>query len=58
MDGENAKKIIKTLKEFGFASLGLTEEDFLEKDTIIQLGNAPNRIDLIMGAPGVKFEEC
>jgi hypothetical protein len=30
----------------------------LENDTIIQLGYAPNRIDLILGLPGVDFEEC
>ena len=57
-DPKNAKKIVKALKEFGFGSLGLEKEDFLEKGTIIQLGHAPNRIDLIMGAPGVEFENC
>jgi len=55
---ENAEKIIKSLEDFGFASLGLQIDDFLETDTIIQLGHAPNRIDLIMGTPGVDFEEC
>jgi hypothetical protein len=54
----NAAKIVKTLQDFGFASLGLKEADFLETNTIIQLGYAPNRIDLIMGAPGVDFNEC
>ena len=55
---ENAARVLKTLGDFGFASLGLKASDFLEPETIIQLGYAPNRIDLIMGAPGVKFEEC
>lgn len=54
---ENAARLVKTLKDFGFASLGLQESDFLEPETIIQLGYAPNRIDLIMGVPGVDFEE-
>ena len=54
---ENATKIITVLKEFGFESLNLKESDFLEPETIIQLGYAPNRIDLIMGVPGVDFEE-
>ncbi len=54
---ENATKIITVLKEFGFESLNLQESDFLEPETIIQLGYAPNRIDLIMGVPGVDFEE-
>ena len=38
--------------------MGLKADDFLETDTIIQLGYAPNRIDLIMGMPGVEFEAC
>ena len=55
---ENAERLVKTLRDFGFESLGLKASDFLETDTIIQLGHAPNRIDLIMGVPGVEFEEC
>ena len=58
IDQENAQRVVKTLQDFGFESLGLKIEDFLEGGTIIQLGYAPNRIDLIMGAPGVVFEEC
>jgi len=54
---ENARRIVKALKEFGFESLGLQESDFLEPEIIVQLGHAPNRIDLIMGVPGVDFEE-
>ena len=54
---KNAARVVKTLKDFGFASLGLQKNDFLEPETIIQLGYAPNRIDLIMGVPGVNFEE-
>ena len=55
---ENAERMVRTLRDFGFESLGLKASDFLETDTIIQLGYAPNRIDLIMGMPGVEFEAC
>ena len=55
---ENAERLLTVLHEFGFEPLGLKVEDFMEPDTIIQLGYAPNRIDLIMGVPGVDFEEC
>lgn len=55
---KNAERVVKTLKDFGFSSLGLEANDFLATDTIIQLGYAPNRIDLIMGVPGVDFEKC
>jgi hypothetical protein len=57
VDPDNAARIVKTLADFGFESLGLEKKDFLETDTIIQLGQAPNRIDLVMGASGVDFEE-
>jgi predicted nucleotidyltransferase len=55
---ENATKIIQTLDQFGFGSLGLKAEDFLEIDTIIQLGYPPNRIDLMTTLPGVDFDDC
>lgn len=58
IDPNNAGRVVKTLTDFGFESLGLKEEDFLETDTVIQLGVAPNRIDLIMGVAGVEFGEC
>ena len=57
-DQLNAEKICQALVGFGFQSLGLQPDDFLEADTIIQLGQPPNRIDLIIGPPGVEFEEC
>jgi hypothetical protein len=52
---ENARKLETVLSEFGFAGLGLTPADFLEPDTIIQLGYPPNRIDLITSLSGVTF---
>jgi hypothetical protein len=55
---ENAKKVVNALADFGFKPLGLTQEDFLESDTIIQLGYPPNRIDLVMTASGVEFDDC
>ena len=54
----NAACLVKALDDFGFGLLGLTEDDFLEVDQIIQLGYAPNRIDLLTSAPGVEFENC
>ncbi len=55
---ENAVRTIETLDQFGFKSLGLKEQDFLVEDQIIQLGVAPNRIDLLTTLPGVTFTEC
>jgi phage replication-related protein YjqB (UPF0714/DUF867 family) len=55
---ENANKLIAALELFGFASLKLTMEDFLESGHIIQLGHPPNRIDLMTSLTGVTFEAC
>jgi len=58
MTKENAVKVVKALEQFGFASLGLKEGDFLEADQIIQLGYPPSRIDILTTLPGVEFGEC
>jgi hypothetical protein len=54
----NAARIVSALEQFGFGSLGVKESDFLVKDQIVQLGYAPNRIDIITSLPGVSFKEC
>lgn len=55
---ENAKKILNCLKEFGFGSFQLSENDFLKENNVIQLGNPPLRIDLLTNIDGVTFNEC
>lgn len=54
----NAQNILSALDQFGFGALGLTLEDFLIPDQIIQLGYPPNRIDLLTSAAGLNFKAC
>jgi len=56
--GKNARKIVKTLKEFGFGSLDLSEDDFKKEGAIIQLGYEPVRINLLTSLPGCSFGEA
>ncbi|MEW5758190.1 MAG: hypothetical protein AB1755_01775 [Candidatus Omnitrophota bacterium] len=56
-DLENGKKIIKSLREFGFSSLKLKPEDFEREGAIIQLGYEPVRVDLLTSISGSKFKE-
>jgi hypothetical protein len=58
VDEQNAANLVKALDQFGFASLGLTADDFLEPGIIVQLGYPPNRIDLITSLKGVDFSDC
>ena len=55
---ENAGKLEKVLNDFGFGNIGITREAFLEPDQVIQLGRAPNRIDLLTGISGVSWKEA
>ncbi|MBL1141688.1 MAG: hypothetical protein HND53_06615 [Proteobacteria bacterium] len=57
-DSENAEHILNALQEFGFGSLKLTKEDFMEPGQIIQLGMPPGRIDIITSISGVDWEEA
>ena len=58
LDSQNAADMIKALEDFGFGSLNLTPTDFLEPDTVVQLGYPPSRIDILTSLSGVEFEEC
>lgn len=53
---QNASRILKALDEFGFGSLGITEDDLLE-DKVIQLGQPPVRIDLMTELDGLIPDE-
>lgn len=55
---ENIHNLLNALDDFGFSSLGLTVDDFNDPEQIIQLGYAPNRIDLLTDLEGVDFETC
>ncbi|HET8829479.1 MAG TPA: hypothetical protein VFM79_09055 [Pelobium sp.] len=50
--------MITVLKEFGFSSLGLMEEDFLKENYVTQLGYPPLRIDILNSISGVEFDEA
>ena len=55
--GENGKRIVKSLAEFGFKSLGLSEKDFSQEGKIVQLGYEPVRIDILTSIAGCSFKE-
>jgi predicted nucleotidyltransferase len=58
LDRENAANLIKALDQFGFGSLGLQTEDFLDSNQIVQLGYPPSRLDLLTSLKGVDFVSC
>ena len=57
-DTANAQSILAALKACGFASVGLTLNDFERPDQVVQLGVPPVRIDLITSITGVSWDEA
>jgi len=55
---KNASRMIAVLNDFGFGSLGLTEQDFLKDNYVTQLGYPPLRIDILNAISGVEFDEA
>lgn len=57
-DAETAAKMERVIEKFGFASTKLKATDFAEADQVVQLGVAPNRIDILTGLTALKFNEA
>jgi hypothetical protein len=57
-DTTNAEAVYKALLEFGAPLAGLTPDDFAEDGFFFQMGVPPVRVDVLMGIPGVQFDEC
>jgi len=55
---ENAAKIHRALREFGFAEELLTSDLFLTPNNVVRMGVPPIRIEILASVSGVKFESC
>jgi hypothetical protein len=57
---QNSARVVAALKKFG-APLehdGITEETFIEKQLVYQIGIAPVRIDILTEITGVRFPDA
>lgn len=54
---ENTVRLEIAIQRFGFGSLGLAAHDFLASGQVIQLGQPPNRIDLLTSLTGLSPSE-
>jgi hypothetical protein len=57
-DSQNGERITAALKDFGFGEVGLSVEDFIYPEKVIQLGVPPVRIDIITSITGVTWDEA
>lgn len=50
--------MMAVIADFGFGSLGISKEDFLIHENMIQLGYPPLRIDILNHIDGVVFSDA
>ena len=55
---ENAERVVKVLRDFGFPGDDVTTEMITGEKEIIRMGFEPTRIELFTRIPGVVFAEC
>jgi hypothetical protein len=55
---ENAARIERALRDFGFATPGLTADLFLSPNNIVRMGAIPVRIEILTSISGVEFASC
>jgi hypothetical protein len=54
----NAKRAWNALKEFGAPLKDISVNDLCNSHMIYQIGVEPNRIDILMGIPGLEFQSA
>ena len=58
LDPDNASRLVKAVREFGFDTPDLKPELFLQEKRIIRMGNIPLRIEILTAISGLGFDEC
>ena len=54
----NAEAVYDALRQFGAPLTDLKADDFAKEGYFYQMGVPPLRVDILMGIPGVEFEEA
>jgi len=55
---DNAARIDRALREFGFITAALSPDLFLARDNVVRMGVPPVRIEILTSISGVEFEPC
>lgn len=55
---ENSAKLLGVFELFGFGDIGLTKDDFIHPDYVVEIGREPRKIQILTGIDGVKFSQA
>ena len=54
----NAERVLAVLNAFDFGNLGISADDLVTPNKVIQLGRPPNRIYILTSISGVDFDSA
>lgn len=57
-DEENAQRLVKTLTDFAFPADALSTQLFTEPNSLVEIGVAPVKIEILNFATGLEFEKA
>ena len=57
-DPKNAQAVYRVLSAYGAPLDDVTPDDFQNQKLVYHMGLPPNRVDILMGMPGVAFEKA
>ena len=55
---ENGERLVSVFNDFGLSSFGLTKQDFVKPEQVVQIGYPPYRIDILTSIDGVQFADA
>jgi len=58
LSAENARRVARALVTFGAPSSNISEEQLKTPGTVLQIGVAPRRIDILTSIDGVDFDDA
>ena len=58
VNSENANRMVRVLKEFGFDTPEISESLFLQKGRMIRMGTEPTRIEILTEISGCDFADA
>jgi hypothetical protein len=58
MSEQNAAKLVRVLREFGFDLPELKPDLFMKEDHVVRLGEPPVRLEILTTISGVRFADC
>ncbi len=58
MHPDNASRITAAVREFGFSTPELNEQLFMERGSIVRMGQPPMRLEILNAIDGVEFKQA